>query len=85
MRWRVAVDASQKRALRNTRARLGERGSARFEVLGRDADRDLVRSFARQIAEVTPEASELRATVSEAMEATKPGASTITANDAISL
>ncbi len=32
---------SQRRALKNHRDRLGERGLAGFEVLGRDADRDL--------------------------------------------
>ncbi len=37
---------------------------ARFEVLGRDADRDLIRSLARRLAEDTQEASELRAAVS---------------------
>ena len=36
----------------------------RFEVLGRGGDRDLIRSLARRFAEDTPEASELRATVS---------------------
>jgi hypothetical protein len=69
------VGSSQKRAIQNYRSRLGERGLARFEVLGRDADRDLIRSFARRLAENTPEASELRATVSKSVvgEPTKPG------------
>jgi hypothetical protein len=69
------VGSSQKRAIQNYRSRLGERGLARFEVLGRDADRDLIRSFARRLAEDTPEASELRATVSRSMagEPTRPG------------
>jgi len=40
---------SQKRALKTYRDRLGERGMARFEVLGRDADRDLIRSLARSL------------------------------------
>jgi hypothetical protein len=69
------VGSSQKRAVQNYRSRLGERGLARFEVLGRDADRDLIRSFARRLVEDTPEASELRATVSKSMagEPTKLG------------
>lgn len=32
----------RKRAVENHRDRLGERGLARFEVVGRDADRDLI-------------------------------------------
>lgn len=58
---------SQKHALRNYRVRLSERGLARFEVLGRDADRDLVRTLARRLAEEGPEASKLRASVTLAM------------------
>ncbi|MGQ7791533.1 hypothetical protein ACUN0C_03900 [Faunimonas sp. B44] len=66
---------SQKRAVQNYRSRLGERGLARFEVLGRASDRDLVRSLARRLAEDTPEASELRAAVSKSIggEPPKPG------------
>ena len=66
---------AQKRAVQNYRARLGERGLARFEVFGRDADRDLIRSLARRLAEDTPEASELRAVVSSSIagEPPRPG------------
>ncbi len=60
----VSGGNAQKRAIQNYRSRLGERGLARFEVLGRGADRDLIRSLARRLAEDTPEASELRAAVS---------------------
>jgi hypothetical protein len=42
---------SQKRAIQNYRSRLSERGLARFEVLGREGDRDLIRSLARRLAE----------------------------------
>jgi hypothetical protein len=66
------VGSSQKRAIQNYRSRLGERGLARFEVLGRDADRDLIRSLARRLAEDTPEASELRATVSKSVAGEPP-------------
>ena len=58
--------SSQKRAVQNYRTRLHERGLARFEVLGRDADRDLIRPLARRLAEGGPEASRLRAVVSRA-------------------
>ncbi|MGX9121004.1 hypothetical protein ACWTU6_31060 [Mesorhizobium sp. BHbsci] len=66
---------SQKRAIQHYRSRLGLRGLARFEVLGRDADRDLIRSIARRLSEDTPEASELRATVSRSIagEPPRPG------------
>lgn len=66
------MDSSQKRAVRNYRSRLGARGLARFEVLGRDADRDLIRSLARRLAEDTPEASALRATVSRSVAGVPP-------------
>jgi hypothetical protein len=61
------MDSSQKRAVQNYRSRLGERGLARFEVLGRDADRELIRSLARRLSEDTPEATRLRATVASSM------------------
>ena len=69
------MGGSQKRAIQNYRSRLGERGLARFEVLGRDADRDLIRLFARRLTEDTPEASQLRATVSQTItgEPAPPG------------
>jgi hypothetical protein len=54
---------SQKRAIRNYRDRLNKRGMARFEVLGLDADRDLIRALARQLAENGPDAARLRAEV----------------------
>lgn len=63
------METSQKRAVRNYRSRLGERGLARFEVLGREADRDLIRSVARKLSEDSPEAMRLRATVAEAVAA----------------
>ena len=45
------------------------------KCLGRDADRDLIRSLARRLSEDTPEASELRATVSKSIagDPPKPG------------
>lgn len=66
---------TRKRAIRNDRSRLGARGLVRFEVLGRDADRNLIRSIAKRLAEDTPEALMLRAIVSQstAGEPPKPG------------
>jgi hypothetical protein len=71
----MAVNNAQKRAIQNYRSRLGERGLARFEVLGRDADRELIRSLARRLAEDTAEASALRAAVNRSIagEPPKPG------------
>jgi hypothetical protein len=66
------MNKSQRRAIENYRSRLGERGLARFEVLGRDADRDLIRSIARKLAEDTPEASELRTAVSKSISGEPP-------------
>ena len=59
--------SSQIRAIQNYRNRLGDRGLARFEVLGRDSDRGLIRSLARRLAEDGPEAAHLRAFVSETL------------------
>ncbi|MGX9148097.1 hypothetical protein [Mesorhizobium sp. 128a] len=63
------MGTSQKRAIQHYRSRLALRGLARFEVLGRDADRDLIRSLARRLSEDTPEASEVRAAVSTSIAA----------------
>ena len=66
------MDTSQKRALQTYRARLGARGLARFEVLGRAADRDLIRSLARRLAEDGPEAQKLRTVVSHSITGATP-------------
>lgn len=66
------MTSSQKRALQNYRSRLGERGLARFEVLGREGDRELIRSLAKRLAEDTPEASQLRASVSQSISGAPP-------------
>jgi hypothetical protein len=71
-RSEATISKAQRRAIQNYRSRLGERGLARFEVLGRDTDRDLIRSFARRLAEDTPEASQLRATVSKSIAGEPP-------------
>ena len=66
------MDTSQKRAIQTYRARLGARGLARFEVLGRAADRDLIRSLARRLAEDGPEAQKLRTVVSHSITGAPP-------------
>jgi hypothetical protein len=68
----INMGSSQKRAIRNYRSRLSKRGLARFEVLGRDGDRDLIRSLARRLAEDGPEASRLRAAVSQTIAGKPP-------------
>src|SRR6202047_2729500 len=65
-------NTAQKRAVRNYRSRLSERGLARFEVLGLTADRDLIRSLARRLAEDGPEASQLRIAVSQTIAGEPP-------------
>ena len=53
----------QKRALNNYRKRLNQRGMARFEVLGRDTDRELIRLLARRLAGDGPDSARIRASV----------------------
>jgi hypothetical protein len=66
------MSSSQKRAIQEYRSRLSRRGLARFEVLGRETDRDLIRSLARRLAENGPEASRLRASVSKTLAGEPP-------------
>jgi hypothetical protein len=60
-------NTAQKRALRNYRSRLSNRGIARFEVLGLEADRELIRALARRLAEGGADAVPMRATVNQLM------------------
>ncbi|TXL76394.1 hypothetical protein FHP25_12155 [Vineibacter terrae] len=66
------MGSSQRRAIRNYRSRLSQKGLARFEVLGRDTDRDLIRSLARRLAEDSTDASRLRAIVGQAVAGEPP-------------
>ena len=66
------MGASQRQAIQNYRTRLSERGIARFEVLGREADRDLIRTLARRLAEDGPDASRLRVAVSQTLTGETP-------------
>lgn len=61
---------AQKRAIKNYRRRLQKRGVARFEVLGLNADRALIRSLARKLAQGDPEASRIRSEVARAVSGT---------------
>ena len=63
---------SQKRALRSYRNRLHKRGMARFEVLGLDADRELIRSLARRLAEGDADATRIRGTVNRTISGEPP-------------
>jgi hypothetical protein len=59
------MNNSQKRAIKSYRDRLSEKGLSRFEVLGRNIDRDLIRTLARKLAEAGPDAVRIRATLSQ--------------------
>lgn len=61
--------SAQKRATEKYRLKLGERGVARFEVLGLDSDRELIRALARRLVETDPEATRLRAALGRAVSA----------------
>jgi hypothetical protein len=63
----------QKRALKNYRKRLTQRGMARFEVLGLDADRDLIRSLAKRLAADDPDSARIRAAVRETVSGEQQG------------
>ena len=66
------TQTSQKRAIQNYRSRLKKRGVARFEVFGLDADRDLIRSLARRLAQDDSEGLRIRAELRRAISE-KPG------------
>jgi hypothetical protein len=61
----VMGSTSQTRALKNYRKRLYLRGMARFEVLGLDSDRELIRSLARRLADNSLEATAIRASLGQ--------------------
>ena len=63
---------AQNRAIRNYRNRLVKRGMARFEVVALDADRELIRSLARRLAEKNSDATHLRAAMRRTI-AGRPG------------
>jgi len=59
--------AAQKRAIKNYRRRLQKRDVTRFEVLGLNADRDLIRSLAKKLAQDDPESRRIRSEVTHAV------------------
>jgi outer membrane protein TolC len=65
-------DTPQKRALKNYRKRLNQRGMARFEVLGLDADRELIRSLAKRLADNGPDSARIRATLRRTVSGEPP-------------
>jgi hypothetical protein len=64
----------QRRAIKNHRRRLHKRGLTRFGVLGLNADRALIRSLARKLAQDDPEAQRIRTEVARSVsEASRKG------------
>ena len=59
---------AQKKAIQNYRARLTQRGFTRFEVIVPVADRELIRSLARCLAEEGLDAEQVRAIVKTAVK-----------------
>jgi hypothetical protein len=66
------MTTSQKRPAKSDRQRSGESGMARFEVLGLDADRELIRSLAQRLAEGGDEAARIRAVLNQAIAGQQP-------------
>ena|SRR5215469_15733959 len=62
----------QKRALRNYRRRLKQRGMGRFEILGLDADRELIRFLAKRLIEDDGRAKRIRATLRRLVASEQP-------------
>ena len=62
----------QKNALKRYRRRLHQRGMARFEVLGLDADRELIRSLAKRLAGEDSDSARIRATVRRTISGKQP-------------
>lgn len=63
---------AQKRAIESYRSRLAERGIVRFELQAPEADRDLLRTLARKLAEEGPEAGRIRRTIRQAIAGEPP-------------
>lgn len=66
------MSQAQKRAVQNYRSRLEKRGMTRYEVLGKESDRDLIRSLARRLAEEGPDAFEIRNVVNRTINGEPP-------------
>jgi hypothetical protein len=61
------ASTSQHRAVKNYRKRLNKRGVARFEVVGRRDDRELIRTLAKRLAEEGADSARLRAEVGRSL------------------
>lgn len=68
----MSRETAQQRALKEYRARLRDRGLVRFEVLGLDSDRELLRSLAKRLAEEDPRSGQLREIVRRAVAGEAP-------------
>ena len=66
------MGSAQKRAIQNSRSRLRERGLAQFEVLGLEADRDLIRSLARRLADKGDDLARIRAVIHQTIVGESP-------------
>lgn len=64
--------SAQKRAVEGYRQRLDARGLSRFEVLGRQEDKVLIRKLARRLADDDAVAARLRAEVSRGLSTGLP-------------
>jgi len=65
-------NVAQKRALKTYRARSGQRGFVRFEVMALHSDRELIRGLAQRPAEDGPEAARVRVVVQQAVSGGQP-------------
>lgn len=59
---------SQKRAIQNYRDRLSAEGWVRFEVLGRDSDKELIRALARKLGQGDEESIHLRGQIERSLQ-----------------
>lgn len=62
----------QNRAIKRYRKRLNDKGLARFEVLGRDTDRELIRCVAKRLSVNDAGSAQLRATIRDAVNTEQP-------------
>ena len=65
-------DTSQSLVVRNYQRRLAERGLVRFEVLGRTADRELIRPLAKRLTEKSEEVDRLLSVVRRSLSGNPP-------------
>ena len=66
------ITVPQKHALQRYRKRLRQQGLARFEVLGRATDRELIRAAARRLAEDGADSTRIRTAIRGAIAGESP-------------